>query len=47
MSAFGQDKIGPYKTLADGRVLRVTRRMFNTLLTVSKSQQDQGWEHGW
>ena len=45
--AFGYDANGVYKSLPDGRVLRVDERMFNTLLTVSRSQQDQGWEHGW
>lgn len=45
--AFGQDENGVYKTLADGRVLRVRERMFNTLLTVSASQQAPCWEHGW
>jgi hypothetical protein len=45
--SFGQDEIGLYKTLPDGRVLRITKRIFNTLLTLSSSQQDPSWEHGW
>ena len=44
---FGQDENGPYKVLPDGRVLRLHERLFNTLLTVSRSQQDHGWAHGW
>jgi len=44
---FGQDENGLFKPLADGRVLRVTKRMFNTILTLSDSRQDQGWSHGW
>jgi len=45
--AFAQDENGLFKPLADGRVLRVQERMFNTILTLSASQQDQGWSHGW
>lgn len=45
--SFAQDEIGLYKPLPDGRVLRVARQIHNTLLTLSKSQQDFGWEHGW
>lgn len=44
---FGQDENGAYKILPDGRVLRVAERMFNSILTLSRSQSDQGWEHGW
>ena len=44
---FGYDENGIYKPLADGRVLRVQERMYNTRLTLSRSQQDDGWEHGW
>lgn len=44
---YGQDENGIYKPLPDGRVLRVRAQMYNTLLTLSSSQQDQGWEHGW
>jgi len=45
--AFGYDENGIYKPLRDGRVLRVHKRMYNTILTLSLSQQDMGWEHGW
>lgn len=47
MSGFGLDENGVYKPLPDGRVLRVHRRMYNTMLTLSRSVEDQGWEHGW
>lgn len=47
MSDFGQDGNGIYKRLPDGRVLRVNERMFNTILTLSSSQQDPGWLEGW
>jgi hypothetical protein len=47
MGQFGQDEIGLYKTLPDGRVLRVAKQLFNAKLTLSNSQQDQGWEQGW
>lgn len=47
MATFHQDEIGLYKPLADGRVLRVTRQLFNSKITLSRSQEDQGWEHGW
>lgn len=47
MSDYGQDDNGVFKRLPDGRVLRVQERMFNSLLTVSSSQQDQGWSDGW
>jgi hypothetical protein len=45
--AFGQDQNGPFKPLADGRVLRIQERMFNSILTLSSSQRDHGWSHGW
>ena len=45
--SFGQDENGIFKPLPDGRVLRVTKRPFNTMLTLSDSQQDQGWRDGW
>jgi hypothetical protein len=45
--AFGQDENGLFKMLRGGRVLRVKKQMFNTILTLSDSQQDQGWGHGW
>lgn len=45
--SFGQDANGLYKPLPDGRVLRVNTRMFNTILTLSSSLQDQGWLDGW
>lgn len=47
MSDFGQDENGLYKKLQDGRVLRVTERMYNTIVTLSSSQEAWGWEHGW
>jgi hypothetical protein len=45
--AFGQDQNGLYKTLDDGRVLRVTKRLYNSILTLSSSLEDQGWRDGW
>lgn len=47
MSDFGHDEIGFYKQLEDGRVLRVEKRMFNSLLTLSDSRAALTWEHGW
>lgn len=47
MSNFGQDENGVFKRLPDGRVLRVDRRMYNTILTLSSSQEDPGWSDGW
>jgi hypothetical protein len=47
MAIFHQDEIGLYKPLPDGRVLRVTRQIYNTKLTLSQSQQSKSWEHGW
>ena len=44
---FSHDENGTFKPLPDGRVLRVEERMYNSQLTLSRSQQDQGWEHGW
>ena len=44
---FGQDELGDYKRLEGGRVLRVHRRMFNTLLTVSPSIESPWWSDGW
>ena len=43
----GEDSNGVYKLLDDGRVLRVTKRLYNTILTLSKSLDDPTWEHGW
>ena len=43
----GQDDNGVFKRLEDGRVLRLDPRLFNTLLTVSRSQEDYGWLEGW
>jgi hypothetical protein len=43
----GQDANGVYKLLDDGRVLRIRKRLYNTLLSLSSSQQDQGWSEGW
>lgn len=45
--SFGQDANGAYKLLDDGRALRVHGRMFNTLLTLSRSLDAPTWEHGW
>jgi hypothetical protein len=47
VTRFGNDENGAYKLLSDGRVLRVQERMYNSLLTLSSSRTDQGWEHGW
>jgi len=44
---FGNDGIGGYKLLKDGRVLRIQARLFNTLLTLSRSVDSLTWEHGW
>jgi hypothetical protein len=44
---FGEDANGPYKLLPDGRALRIQKRMFNTMLTLSSSREDQDWEEGW
>jgi len=43
----GYDVNGIYRQLADGRVLRVHRRMFNTLLSLSDTREDEGWREGW
>jgi hypothetical protein len=47
MGKFGQDGDGVFKLLDDGRVLRVQQRMFNSTMTVSSSQEDQGWLEAW
>ena len=47
MGHFGKDEIGIFRQLDDGRVLRIEERAFNTLLTISSSQEDQGWQDGW
>lgn len=47
MRTFDQDENGVFKRLPDGRVLRVRRQIDNTILTLSSSQQDQGWSDGW
>jgi hypothetical protein len=47
MANFGYDENGVYKPLPDGRVLRVHERMYNVMLTLSSSQADDGWSHGW
>jgi hypothetical protein len=44
---FGNDALGAYKLLPDGRVLRVQERMYNSMLTLSSSRTDDGWSHGW
>jgi hypothetical protein len=43
----GVDGKGMYKLLPDGRVLRVERQIYNTILTLSESQKADGWEEGW
>jgi hypothetical protein len=45
--SFRQDKNGLYKPLSDGQVLRVQTNGFNTLLSLSSSQEDDGWKQGW
>jgi hypothetical protein len=45
--SYRHDENGIYKTLADGRVLRVTPQLYNTIVTVSRSAQEPGWEDGW
>jgi len=35
------------KILDDGRVLRLVRRMYNTLLTISESVDAKTWIDGW
>jgi hypothetical protein len=47
MATFHQDEIGLYKPLSDGRVLRLTRQIYNTKLTLSQSQESWSWEEGW
>lgn len=47
MSQFGQDENGLFKPLPDGRVLRVKEQLFNTILTLSPSQQSPTWDDGW
>lgn len=47
MSDYGYDESGVYRVLPDGRALRLDPRMFNTLLTLSRSVESWGWEHGW
>lgn len=47
MSKFGQDENGSFKRLSDGRALRFRRQLFNTLVTLSSSVEDQGWSDGW
>lgn len=44
---YGVDESGAYKRLEDGRVLRVHERMFNTLLTVSRTLESPFWDDGW
>jgi hypothetical protein len=46
-SRFGQDENSVFKRLEDGRVLRLHERLFNTLLTVSESQESMWWSGGW
>lgn len=47
MSQFGQDANGSFKILSDGRALRFRRQMYNSLVTLSSSKEDQGWSDGW
>ena len=47
MSHFGQDDNGIFKPLRDGRVLRVRKQLYNTILTLSDSQQEEAWRDGW
>jgi hypothetical protein len=47
MKQFGQDENGVFKRLADGRVLRVEQRMFNSQITLSSSREDPTWSDGW
>jgi hypothetical protein len=47
LNGFGTDGNGVYKNLPDGRVLRVREQLFNTLLTLSSSQEAQSWDDGW
>jgi hypothetical protein len=44
---FGQDESGVFKRLDDGRVVRLNKRLFNTLLTVSPSLESLWWSDGW
>lgn len=46
-SRFGYDATGLYKRLPDGRVLRVSKRLFNTSITLSASQQEHWWSDQW
>ena len=46
-SRFGEDGSGAYKRLEDGRVLRLNKRLYNTLLTVSPSVESLVWDDGW
>jgi hypothetical protein len=47
MKQFGRDGNGVFKLLDDGRVLRVSQRMFNSQITLLSSQEDDGWSDGW
>jgi hypothetical protein len=42
-----QDELGVFKLLQDGQVLRIQERMYNTMLTLSSSREDQSWRDGW
>lgn len=45
---YGKDEYGRlFRELADGRALHVTRRMFNSLLTLSPSLNSWSWTEGW
>jgi len=44
----GVDENGWYRRVqSDGRVIRVDRRWFNSLLTVSASREAITWDDGW
>jgi len=47
MGNFGQDINGAFRRLEDGRVLRINKRMFNTLLSLSASVEAPVWLEGW
>jgi hypothetical protein len=45
--ALFQDENGIFKLLSDGRVLRINKRIFTVILTVSDSREDPCWTDGW
>jgi len=42
-----EDHIGTYRQLSSGKVLRIDKRFYNTLLTLSANVKALTWEHGW